>query len=850
MDRSAANFSRWIRVLAFAAVTAIVASVQLSRAVADSGLPITETEYRALATELAPKVNLFAEIWKQDPNVEFYGGTSRDFLYWILRQFRGVKTRSKAESVMARLRRAPLIDVREFILQDSDVDVIAKEGSLNVSASQFGVRKIDVVSPDILDPNTVLGRGELDQGYVPAEKIRLTKQGIKTHPGFVDGVSEIISGNLTIRFAPEEKFWKTKYAREGLNHPVLLALRYLRVVSTDYYQRFGVTYPVEVALDPRSDAAVRAVVDSVRDGRALRPFFERPQFVTWFNASIQKAFRSYANPTVAFHLMKRFGIDQLITLYPKIEPFFNYLLVRKWDERKIAANFAKSGLSPEEVYTDPRSYFPDLTLYHGTRTEAGFRSIVLQGIIASEDGSTGKGLYGVSKGHISFAESWGGSPDRVVAIRMNENTKLIDTTTGTGKKLFKSYKGDYESFAEAFGADLIRYEYGDVEAFILKNSGAIAKIEGHIRKVLPLSKFIESVEAVRTLEDLKRLLPSFLLYQWSRPELQMLSKTLPEPKLLAYEIARAIDQGQADFLWRDGPSSAFVETFYLPIALEDESSGLLKALFSAGAMEAFWSGPKILLENLDWLKKPNAEIFVKMLADNRNRDLKLKHEYNRYVYYVTLMRILEHPDAKPWREKIVRSGLNDQEIFQLLLAKPTSTDLHWYLLQLESGPSLLVRLILRAESGDEKLKPALRHFFGDWYKYTAWHDERFFPILLFYFETLDAEELFDLISMGPREIFSSFAFPQTGRFVRLRDFFWKGKGSTVSFWRQFKENRSGNPRYVWEMKPIDQIRLKLRTEFGEPDLSAFGLPPPKQSAPKSGSTGFIPFCARMLRAMR
>src|SRR3989338_7551235 len=85
---------------------------------------ITAKEFQQLAQELAPKVDLFRDIWEKDPAAEFYGGTTRDFLYWVKGKFRGAESHEQALQVMKQLRQREQIDIKEFLMPDSDVDII------------------------------------------------------------------------------------------------------------------------------------------------------------------------------------------------------------------------------------------------------------------------------------------------------------------------------------------------------------------------------------------------------------------------------------------------------------------------------------------------------------------------------------------------------------------------------------------------------------------------------------------------------------------------------------------------------------------------------------------------------
>ncbi|MBI2605277.1 MAG: hypothetical protein HYW49_04270 [Deltaproteobacteria bacterium] len=879
MDRSAANFSRWVRVLAFAAVTAIVAPVQLSRAVADSGLPITEAEYRALATELAPKVNLFAEIWEQDPNAEFYGGSSRDFLYWVLRQFRDVKTRKEAEAVMKRLRHLPLIDVREFILEESDLDVITSKPMYSVKPAEFGVRKIDVLSPQIFDPATEIGFNERNQGFVPVEKVRLGMGGLKTLEGFSDGVAEIYSGKLTVHFELGPDFWKTKYALEGLNHPVLLALRYLRVLSANYYQRYGRTYPVTVEslLDPESAQQVEAVLNSVRDGKALQPYFQKPKFASWFNTTIQKAFRSYGNTTAAFHLMKRFGVEELIPLYPRIEPFFNYLFVKKWDEKAVHANFEKAGVQSSQAYSALAEYFPDGKLYHGTNRESAFRSIVLQGVIPSAGGTAGSGLYGVSLANIEYAKKWGSDPHgkRLIELTLDANTRLIDVTKGKGKELwYKSmdlHGGNFELFAEIFGVDLICYPYHQgVNAFVLKNSAAIAGIDGHTRKVLPLSKLIETAASVRSLEELMRLFSSLELFPWTATELDALAHALPSPGSLGVQVAQALNEGKIDFFeeWKklnfDTPALGFkygeeyaerVDTilrklYFLQIlllrpAFEEGDTGALNSLFTEPAL--YYTLPTLGMRP-EWLRKPQAKalarLFVKAYLDHVEGRRVWENKWIKAHFTTEVREFLGQAEFKGWIHEAVASTIGEEALFRNILdtaSKDAAIEkMLLYIPFLENGPRLLLRLMR-----EEKAKKLPFHrFFTEWNKFPSLQEDKYFPILQEYMMGLDDKYFFHSLILHGH--FENSAFPEGSKLARFQELLDKGAFAKMDVMEKLFFGYLGHNTEE-ELKSMPEIKKVLIREFGEPDWSAFGLGP-QPKAPGAESQSIFGFCSRLLRS--
>ena len=443
---------------------------------------ISEEEFRALATQLASKVNLFKEVWAKDPEAIFYGGTTRDYLYWLKRQFWKVNTRTEADEVIQNLKKKREISVRDFIIGDSDVDVIS-EKTIKINASEFGVRKIDSINPQIFDPQTPMGENEIHQGHAPIEKIRLTKGGLTQDPLLGDGLHEVYTGRPTVHFTDPEVFAKTKYAREGANHPILLALRYLRLMAINYYNSHGDTYSEKdlllADLDPASQKAVQKIIAAVLKKKELEPFLLNHRFHSWINSTIQKSFRSYSNPTAALEYMKLFKVDELVRVYGEtaIQPIYQYVFRKQKDPEKIAANLKKLNIDPERFFKKVRDVFPDGYFYHGTQDNDAFLSILLQGVLPSTRGAVGKGLYGVASDNKDYAASWGGTKNRVVRFPVSPDAKIVDIYNDPYVEgVLSGVVKNLEELADAFGIDMYLYPYG-TKAFVVKNSAALGSAE-------------------------------------------------------------------------------------------------------------------------------------------------------------------------------------------------------------------------------------------------------------------------------------------------------------------------------------------------------------------------------------
>jgi hypothetical protein len=505
-----------------------VAQLQLSSPTKlQQTLPLTLDEFRQLASELAPKVNLFRRVWAQDPNAQFYGGTSRDFLYWILKQFDGVTQRDQVEAKLKELRSLPSIHVRDFISWGSDIDVLTHAPKLDVSPEEFGVKKVDAISRDRLDPASELGRSEILQGYIPAEKIVVGKSGIVPQGAFGDGVREIYEGKLTVHFSTPEEFASTHYAKQKLNHPILLALRYLRLQAMNTGTRHSHLIPE----DPEVSNRIRSVVQSALSDPEFKKYLGKDQFKKWLNGTIQKTFRF---PDEAQVLMKEYGVDKLVTRYG-LDPINQYLFAKKRDPYELADRFRQYGVKEEDVLINPVKALKGSTLSHGTKSEQAFRSILFEGVLPSASGSAGEGLYAVPVHRSEFAAHWGKSKDRVVDFQVKPEARFLDMTRGPGQELkaqfFRRNPGaSLEQFCDFFGIDILRYPYlAEPEAVVVKNSSVLEAPQGHTRKLLSFSKILEQAESVRDLPQYSELLKTVELNGLDEEEHSALMQRLKYP---------------------------------------------------------------------------------------------------------------------------------------------------------------------------------------------------------------------------------------------------------------------------------------------------------------------------------
>ncbi len=353
----------------------------------------TFDEYRTLLQKYATQVNLFRDAWKINPRLQFTGGTVRDYSLWFEKQFHHCSDRACAEEILKKLDDQPSIDVRGFILEDSDVDAAGETTALK--ASDYGIHKIDYIEADELKAGTRLHQSALDQGYIPVERVVLGKNTLAAAEGFGNGLRELYEGKLTVYFTEASRFWRTVYAARRENHPSLLVARYLRVVSL-YYNSMHPNggYPDKAELlsliDPATQRAIRSVVnESIHDPR-FTECLKQPRFRSWHEKTVLKAFRAWTNPTATYLLFTEFGVDKLLKQIHGAPPINQFLFAqprRQSDLELFQKRLAQFGFSEDQILEKTPELVPGLVLYHGTRTDIAFRDILLRGVFESESGS-------------------------------------------------------------------------------------------------------------------------------------------------------------------------------------------------------------------------------------------------------------------------------------------------------------------------------------------------------------------------------------------------------------------------------------------------------------------------------
>jgi hypothetical protein len=216
---------------------------------------------------------------------------------------------------------------------------------------------------------------------------------------------------------------------------------------------------------------------------------------------MQKAFRSYTNPTAAKMLFDELGVGKVVVMNPGVSTYNQYVFAKPRDDAKVEKN--------KKLFSRVNEHFPDGKMYHGTKSRESLRSILLQNILPSIDGLGGAGLYVVPESNIRYAEERAGDKDQLVYFTVSNDAVLVDVTEGPGKKAWEKFQKEHEgttldAFAEEIGADIVKYPFSEGPAYVVKNSTVLGRAQGHTIQIAPLWELEANAKKVKTAEELAR----------------------------------------------------------------------------------------------------------------------------------------------------------------------------------------------------------------------------------------------------------------------------------------------------------------------------------------------------------
>ena len=241
------------------------------------------------------RVELFQQVWRVDPTAKIFGGTVRDFLWFLRRELASARSASESSATVTRLS-GRTIEAQEFIPALSDVDVISSEAMTSVLTDNGHISRIETQPPSRFVPGGQGYEDELTQGSVPIEKLLLGADGFADPEGlsYRAGLAEIYAAKPSVRF--DARVVATDRYRNHGNHPVLLVLRYLRQVARAVAALHGNTFiensVVLSALDLGSASSCQQVVSELlRRPEQLNPFLANPHFLRRFLRKVTDVLR-------------------------------------------------------------------------------------------------------------------------------------------------------------------------------------------------------------------------------------------------------------------------------------------------------------------------------------------------------------------------------------------------------------------------------------------------------------------------------------------------------------------------------------------------------------------------------
>ena len=177
-------------------------------------------EFEILCEDLSHNVDFFEKIWAMDPNAELYGGTSRDFVWHIRGELSKATSQAEMTAIVAGLRTKRL-DVKGFVVGNSDVDVITDANMASVDYDRGMLTKIETISHRWFDPKSQSFEQETKQGHIPVEKMRLGKSGFRKTEGidYGNGVVEIYYARPSLHYNPAIE--STAFYKDKGNHEIL-----------------------------------------------------------------------------------------------------------------------------------------------------------------------------------------------------------------------------------------------------------------------------------------------------------------------------------------------------------------------------------------------------------------------------------------------------------------------------------------------------------------------------------------------------------------------------------------------------------------------------------------------------
>lgn len=291
---------------------------------------ITIEEFEALLVEKAPLVDVFNEIWIRDKDASIVFGAVRNYAFWMKRKI--------TETSVDEVRKLTRIKSAEFLPRGSDLDVLLSrprpgpKGKPNkrpvwakITRMFRHISHIESVRPGRFEPDHRDYLTDVSQGWIPAEKLRLAREGFIRDATFGSGLEEIYTGRVSIFFSSDADFATNHYVLKQLNHRVLLVARFIRNVTMSYAALAGkdnhskLDSDLLLSLIPKDvQIRIHTIVKPLLTTDELAPYLAQTGFVRWLNHSLERAYFGPVHVEATRYLHQHFGFADLVKVSPEL----------------------------------------------------------------------------------------------------------------------------------------------------------------------------------------------------------------------------------------------------------------------------------------------------------------------------------------------------------------------------------------------------------------------------------------------------------------------------------------------------------------------------------------------------
>jgi hypothetical protein len=445
---------------------------------------ISESEFRYYSREIAKKIDLFKDVWAQDDERIFFGGALRDYLFWLKNFILDhAATREEALKLLEMLKNLDEIPARLFMHRNSDGDYIIESKPITPDVEKWGIKELQRGDPRMFIEGSSHYQTMTEQGFLPIEKLRLSSQDWIVDPNFSDPFEAIYFGDYESylkNFPDLRTFWKTHFAERGVNHPILLCLRMIRILSLE---KDG------LAILQTHSRLQTEIINWVRDfmeglsGTPAQDFLKVYNFRKFFAASLTKSWDQVEDPTSLLEMWKLANVFDLISHFPKdtIDADLYQTLFALRDAEKGEIPYVQP--KPQDiVFTKVADKNPERVYVFQAKNEAEYKKALSAGfwIKPRHDRDRGLGFPLASIDTINERLKFPRTNSKyLIKVRLKETTRFVNITEGEGAAHYARTRLKPFKYAAGNNLELIEAptERGDFFTFKLYRREAIESVE-------------------------------------------------------------------------------------------------------------------------------------------------------------------------------------------------------------------------------------------------------------------------------------------------------------------------------------------------------------------------------------